>query len=75
MHKGSIFECVAVDFVSGKLVHIRPRPNIPLKSFKVCKFFPRCGKKQCTYAHSDIELKAWNYDLKKGRRSNYIKLM
>ena len=53
--------------VSGHLEAVRPFPDVRIRGgFIMCwnvtsyrkKYF--CRKKGCTYAHSQVELKAWN---------------
>lgn len=72
-HSQSFTAYVAIDHENDKLVRINPRPNIAaVQSFKLCGFLPKCRRKNCTYAHSDIECNAWNFDLqmaKKGKQN------
>lgn len=59
---------VTWDPKNGKLVSIHPRPLVGrfIKGFQLCDR-KKCQRSQCTYAHSEIERVAWNYDLTKER--------
>ena len=51
---------------------IRPFPSHlsqSVQQFIMCKYLPRCSKgKECTYAHSEEERKAWNDQLRQSRK-------
>ena len=46
------------------LEQIKPRPRVSLKGrFILCYESSACRRRNCTYAHSELERDAWNYDL------------
>ena len=58
---------VKVFIQNGKLVKIRPRPQIHLPGgrFVLCNG-AKCRGNACTYAHSPEEMDAWNKELQQG---------
>ena len=57
--------CYAMCFLcsQGLLKQVRPLPDNALRFqglFIKCHNSPPCPRRHCTYAHSDLELLAWN---------------
>jgi ssDNA-binding Zn-finger/Zn-ribbon topoisomerase 1 len=55
--------------------HIRPRPEFipPGRKYGMCGNLPNCRKAdQCTFAHSEAEMRAWNEELAMTRSTEHV---
>ena len=65
MHNG-VFPIVSVAWNGNEhmLVQIRPLPQLSLlRGFALCDGNRCKGESYCTYAHSELEKMAWNYEV------------
>lgn len=76
-HKSPSICVVAWDAKKRKVVQINPRPHLSSMKgqFQLCDPIQHQKRKHCTYAHSESELNAWNYDLSKERERQSTGIM
>lgn len=62
--------CVTWDKPRSQWMQIRQKPNyIPKGKYGLCAMDERCSGENCTFAHSKLEHKAWNHELRRRRNS------
>ena len=58
-----------------ELQKIRDTPTFDPREFILCSKYSQSSCKQnCTYAHGEVELRAWNFELFKRRQMRYFKV-